>query len=94
MAAARSAHLNAQGAAAHAAYAASPVAAPVAAHGYALGAPAVHGYAATPAVPAAAPAPAHYGLVSHPNGAVVPQDEPAVVQARAAHFSALAAVGH
>merc|ERR1719507_861762 len=43
----------------------------------AYAAPAVHAaYAAVPAVPAAGPA--HYGLVAHPNGAVVPVDEPAV----------------
>merc|ERR1712012_1213364 len=83
VAAARADHLNAKGVAAHAAYAASPVAAPVAHAAYA---------AAVPAVPAAAPA--HYGLVAHPNGAVVPVDEPAVAEARAAHLSALAAVDH
>merc|ERR1712014_442052 len=33
---------------------------------------------------------AHLGLVAHPNGAVVPVDEPAVAAARAAHFAALA----
>merc|ERR1711872_1083821 len=33
-------------------------------------------------------------LVAHPNGAVVPVDEPAVVAARAQHFAAKAAAGH
>ena len=33
-------------------------------------------------------------LVAHPNGAVVPVDEPAVVAARAAHLAALAQSGH
>ena len=45
------------------------------------------GYAAVPAVPAVAALPA---LVAHPNGAVVPVDEPAVQEARAAHLAALA----
>merc|ERR1712198_604073 len=71
VAAARAEHLSAKGAIAHAAYAAPAVAAAPVAH------------AAVPAVPAVAPA--HYGLVAHPNGAVVPADEPAVVEARAAH---------
>ena len=72
--AARAEHLAAKGAVAyaapavHAAYAAAPAvahaAAPAVAH---VAAPAVHAaaYAAVPAVPAA---PAHYGLVAHPNG--------------------------
>merc|ERR1712212_769204 len=34
------------------------------------------------------------GVVAHPNGAVVPVDEPAVVAARAQHFAAKAAAGH
>ena len=41
-----------------------------------------------PAAPALAPVPA---LVAHPNGAVVPADEPAVVAARADHFAAYGA---
>merc|ERR1712002_1375911 len=54
------------------------VAAPVH-HAYAVHAAAVH----------------HAGhLVAHPNGAVVPADEPAVVAARADHFAAKAAYGH
>ena len=85
VAAARADHLTAKGAVAHAAYAAAPVAAVPAAPV----APAA--YAAVPAVPVA---PAHYGLVAHPNGAVVPADEPAVVEARAAHLNALAHAGH
>merc|ERR1719431_1044975 len=43
--------------------------------------------------PVAAVAPiaaAHGGLVAHPNGAVVPVDEPAVAAARADHLAALA----
>merc|ERR1711971_723452 len=39
----------------------------------------------------ASAAPNFYGLVGHPNGAVVPVDEPAVAAARAEHLSALAA---
>merc|ERR1712198_107350 len=80
VAAARAEHLSAKGAIAHAAYAAPAVAAAPVAH------------AAVPAVPTVAPA--HYGLVAHPNGAVVPADEPAVVEARAAHLNALAHAGH
>merc|ERR1719393_1185350 len=83
VAAARAEHLSAKGAIAHAAYAAPAVAAAPVAHA---------AYAAVPAVPAVAPA--HYGLVAHPNGAIVPADEPAVVEARAAHLNALAHAGH
>merc|ERR1711868_81105 len=86
VAAARAEHLTTKGAVAHAAYAAAPVAAAPAAY---AAAPAA--YAAVPAVPVA---PAHYGLVAHPNGAVVPADEPAVAEARAAHLNALAHAGH
>merc|ERR1712106_82746 len=35
-----------------------------------------------------------YGLVAHPNGAVVPVDEPAVSAARADHLAAKGAVAH
>merc|ERR1712112_4851 len=35
--------------------------------------------------------PSFYGLVNHPNGAVVPVDEPRVAAARADHLSAVAA---
>merc|ERR1712117_754301 len=90
--AARADHLASKGAIAYAAPAvhAAPVVAPAV---HAAQAPAVHAaYAAVPAVPAVAPA--HYGLVAHPNGAVVPADEPAVVEARAAHLNALAHAGH
>ena len=90
--AARADHLASKGAIAYAAPAvhAAPVVAPAV---HAAPAPAVHAaYAAVPAVPAVAPA--HYGLVAHPNGAVVPADEPAVVEARAAHLNALAHAGH
>jgi 8-oxo-dGTP pyrophosphatase MutT (NUDIX family) len=64
---------------------------------------AAHGaaYALAPAAYAhAAYAPAAYaggylgGLVAHPNGAVVPVDEPAVQAARADHLAAKAAIGH
>jgi hypothetical protein len=45
--------------------------------------------AASPAVYASGyAAPSFYGLVAHPNGAVVPVDEPAVAAARAEHLSA------
>merc|ERR1711976_261104 len=90
--AARADHLASKGAVAYAAPAvhAAPVVTPAV---HAAPAPAVHAaYAAVPAVPAVAPA--HYGLVAHPNGAVVPADEPAVVEARAAHLNALAHAGH
>ncbi len=62
----------------------------LAAHGAAYAAYAPAGYAH-----AAAYAGGYYGgLVGHPNGAVVPVDEPAVQAARAEHFAAKAAVGH
>ena len=51
---------------------------------------AAYGHAAYGHGHAAAHGVAHLGLVAHPNGAVVPVDEPAVVAARAAHFAALA----
>merc|ERR1739838_193081 len=81
VAAARADHLAAKGVVAHAAY------------GHAG-----HAYAGLPAV-----AHAGYGgplnlnthLVVHPNGAVVPADEPAVVAARADHLAAKGVVyGH
>merc|ERR1712212_1133023 len=75
-------------------------------HGVAHAVPAI-AHAAVPAVPAvhhAAPvAVAHHGyagplhiphLVAHPNGAVTPADEPAVVAARADHLAAHGAVHH
>merc|ERR1712228_879969 len=78
VAAARADHLAAKGVVAHAAYA--------------------------PAVHAAVPAVAHAGyagplnlnthLVAHPNGAVVPADEPAVVAARADHLASKGVVAH
>jgi len=80
---ARVEHLNAQGAvyAAHAPVVAAPVAA----------------YAAAPT--AYAPSYGYSGplnlnnqLIAHPNGAVVPVDEPAVVQARVEHLNAQGAV--
>merc|ERR1719187_3063613 len=79
--------------------AAAPVvaAAPVAT-GYAGYAPAFAAVAAVPAVAAAPVAAVGYGyagplnlnthLVAHPNGAVVPVDEPAVAAARADHLAA------
>jgi len=88
---ARAAHLNAQGAV----YAAQAtvVAAPLAAHS---ATPAVS-YAAAPT--AYAPTYGYSGplnlnnqLIAHPNGAVVPVDEPAVAQARAEHLNAQGAV--
>merc|ERR1711892_1330265 len=99
VAAARAEHLNAQGAlfaaqtpvvtAPVAAYAAAPVAAYSAA-------PAV-AYAAAPA--AYAPNYGYTGplnfntqLIAHPNGAVVPVDEPAVAAARAEHLATKGAV--
>merc|ERR1711962_1215775 len=64
--------------------------------GYGYGYDAGYGYAAVApyaaAVPAVAPyaaAPIHVpSLVAHPNGAVVPADEPAVAAARADHLAA------
>merc|ERR1719228_2298998 len=47
--------------------------------------------AATLAMSTAAP---FYGLVAHPNGAVVPVDEPAVAAARADHLAAKGVVAH
>merc|ERR1712236_125057 len=72
--AARADHFAAQGAS----YAAAGpiVTAPIPVGGvYAQATPAVYG--------------AGYGLVAHPNGAVVPVDEPAVQAARADHFAVL-----
>merc|ERR1719228_906829 len=39
-------------------------------------------------------APSFYGLVAHPNGAIVPADEPAVAAARADHLAAQGVVAH
>merc|ERR1712117_177577 len=93
---------------AHAAYAAAPaVAAPVAHAAYAaataVAAPvAPAAYAAAPV--AAAPAAYHTAyagplnlntqLIAHPNGAVVPADEPAVVAARADHLASKGAIAY
>merc|ERR1712002_1088218 len=60
-------------------------AAPVAHAGYAA-APAYHGYAAGYGYSGSLNLNTH--LVAHPNGAVVPADEPAVAAARADHFAA------
>merc|ERR1719419_557462 len=83
VAAARAEHLSAKGVVAHAAYAAPAVAAPVA-------------YAAVPAVAHGYTGPLNLNtqLVGHPNGAVVPVDEPAVAAARAEHLSAKGAIAH
>jgi len=100
VAAAKAEHLAAKGEL----YAAAPlaVASPV---NYAA-APAVATYAAVPAVVTYAAAPAAYApaygysgplnlnsqLIAHPNGAVVPVDEPAVAAARADHLNAQGAI--
>merc|ERR1711892_113470 len=84
VAAARADHLAAKGAVAHAAYGHAGVAhagyghAVVAHHGYGYG----------------GPLNLNTHLVAHPNGAVVPADEPAVVAARAAHLAAKGVVAH
>merc|ERR1712112_26050 len=93
VAAARAEHLSAKGVVAHAAYAAPAVAAPVAHATYAA-APAA--YAAVPAVAHGYTGPLNLNtqLVGHPNGAVVPVDEPAVAAARAEHLSAKGAIAH
>jgi hypothetical protein len=57
----------------------------LASHG--LNIPAALGYANGFGINAYAYAPAFAGLVAHPNGAVVPVDEPAVQAARAAHLA-------
>merc|ERR1711971_1220531 len=85
VAAARADHFAAQGAAFAAAgpvVAAAPVVAagPVAAVGYAGAYAPGYGYAG--------PLNLNTHLVAHPNGAVVPVDEPAVAAARADHFAA------
>merc|ERR1712105_452990 len=85
VAAARADHFAAQGAAFAAAgpvVAAAPVVAagPVAAVGYAGAYAPGYGYAG--------PLNLNTHLVAHPNGAVVPADEPAVAAARADHFAA------
>merc|ERR1719397_2130114 len=79
VAAARADHFAAQGAAFAAA--GPVVAAPVAVGGvYAHAAPVAYGYGG--------PLNLNTHLVAHPNGAVVPVDEPAVAAARADHFAA------
>merc|ERR1711944_352189 len=99
VAAARAEHLSAKGVVAHAAYAAPAVAhaayaAPVAHATYAAAAPAA--YAAVPAVAHGYTGPLNLNtqLIGHPNGAVVPVDEPAVAAARAEHLSAKGVVAH
>merc|ERR1719384_1191964 len=97
VAAARAEHLSAKGVVAHAAYAAAPVAhaaVPAVAH---AAVPAA-AYAAAPAVAYhtgyAGPLNLNTQLVAHPNGAVVPVDEPAVAAARAEHLTTKGAVAH
>ena len=62
----------------------------LAAKGAVAYAPGAYAAVAPVAPVAAAHGVAHLGLVAHPNGAVVPVDEPAVASARAAHLAALA----
>merc|ERR1712025_827231 len=50
------------------------------------------GYAATPAMGYAGPLNLNTQLIGHPNGAVVPVDEPAVAAARADHINTQAAI--
>merc|ERR1712007_305592 len=70
---------------------AGPIAAPLAAPAIAPIAPAVRGFGPFPAGPGLGgflPGPGPTGgLVAHPNGAVVPADEPAVAAARGAHLA-------
>jgi len=62
---------------------------------YAAASPIIKAFAINPLTVTPAPlAPAQYStLISHPNGAVVPVDEPAVVAARNAHLMAKGVVG-
>merc|ERR1719357_2045371 len=96
VAAARADHLAAKGVVAHAAYAPAvhaAVPAVVAARADHLAAKGAVAPVAVAAGPVAHAAVAHPALVAHPNGAVVPVDEPAVAAARAAHLKALS-YGH
>merc|ERR1712198_397049 len=79
VAAARAEHLSAKGVVAHATYAAPAVAAPVAHATYSAALVAPAAYAAVPAVAHGYTGPLNLNtqLVGHPNGAVVPVDEPA-----------------
>jgi len=93
--AARADHLAAKGAAFHAAVASGP--GPVGPIARAGPAPRAFGYAGpAPAGPLgyAGPLAGVPHLVAHPNGAVVPADEPAVVAARADHLAAKGAAFH
>merc|ERR1711983_566819 len=81
VAAARADHLAAKGVA-YAAAVPAVAAAPVAAVGYAGYAPAYAG-----AYGYAGPLNLNTQLIAHPNGAVVPLDEPAVAAARADHLA-------
>jgi len=80
VAAARADHFAAKGLVAHAAYAG------VAHAGYGHAVVAHHGYGG--------PLNLNTHLVAHPNGAVVPADEPAVVAARADHLAAQGVIAH
>jgi len=99
--AARADHLAAKGVALNAAilsgpgYVAGPAIAPVAAPVFAPAVPAL-GYAgpiAAGPIGYAGPLAGVPALVAHPNGAVVPADEPAVVAARADHLAAKGTLG-
>merc|ERR1711962_1324116 len=95
--AARADHLAAKGAAFHAAVASGPgPVGPIAPAGPVPHAFSYAGPAIAPAGPLgyAGPLAGIPALVAHPNGAVVPADEPAVVAARADHLAAKGAAFH
>ena len=95
--AARADHLAAKGAAFHAAVTSGPGSVgPIAPAGLAPRALGYAGPAIAPAGPLgyAGPLAGIPALVAHPNGAVVPADEPAVVAARADHLAAKGAAFH
>merc|ERR1740122_77 len=90
VAAARADHLALKGAIAPVGYAAAPVAAApaVAYSGYNAAPVAYAGYSGyAPAYGYAGPLNLNTQLIAHPNGAVVPVDEPAVAAARADHLA-------
>merc|ERR1712117_843323 len=90
VAAARADHLALKGAIAPVGYAAAPVAAApaVAYTGYNAAPVAYAGYSGyAPAYGYAGPLNLNTQLIAHPNGAVVPVDEPAVAAARADHLA-------
>jgi len=92
VAAARADHLAAKGAVAHAAYGHAGVA--YAGYGHAAVAHAGYGHAAVAHAGYGGPLNLNTHLVAHPNGAVVPADEPAVVAARADHLAAQGVIAH